>query len=579
MTDRVAQAYARLREADRPEVFVHLRDETEVAVEYAESVCRGGELAGVLLAVKDNVDVAGLPTTAACPGYSYVPDTDAAAVAALRAAGAVVVGKTNLDQFATGLVGTRSPYGAVRDARRPEYVSGGSSSGSAVAVALGVVDIAIGTDTAGSGRVPAAFQGIVGIKPTVGTVATEGIVPACASYDCVTIFARDLPSAERAVAIMATAPGGRPWAADVPLAAAPGAAVAVPRDLPELDERWRAAFAAAAVRARAAGFRIVEIDLDDFLAAARLLYDGALVAERWAAVGEFVDAAERGAGLDPVVAGIVRGAARFSAVDLLRDRATLAELRDRAMTAWGDCAALLVPTAPFHPTIAQVEADPVGVNSRLGTYTNFCNLFDLCAVAVPAGEVRESDGSTAQFGVTVLAPAGHDAVAADVASRLAGAPRDLSTPSWPERAGAQSFPLIVFGAHLHDQPLAGQLTALGARWAGPVSTAPEYRMTALPTQPPKPAVVRCAHGGASLEGERWVCSPAALGRFLAALPSPMGLGSVQLADGTWETGFVCGDDAASAARDITAAGSWRTHLAVTLVQHSTRGGVRRGRGR
>ncbi|WP_245687674.1 amidase family protein, partial [Rhodococcus phenolicus] len=287
MNDRVAQAYARLREADRPEVFVHLRDEAEVTVEYAESLSRGGELAGVLLAVKDNVDVAGLPTTAACPGYGYVPDVDAAAVAALRAAGAVVVGKTNLDQFATGLVGTRSPYGAVRDARRPEYVSGGSSSGSAVAVALGVVDIAIGTDTAGSGRVPAAFQGIVGIKPTVGTVATTGVVPACASYDCVTIFARDLPSAERAVAIMATAPGGRPWAADVPLAAAPGASVAVPRDLPELDERWRAAFAAAVEQARVAGFTIVEIDLADFLAAARLLYDGALVAERWAAVGEF----------------------------------------------------------------------------------------------------------------------------------------------------------------------------------------------------------------------------------------------------------------------------------------------------
>jgi allophanate hydrolase len=570
MTDRVAQAYARLREADRPEVFVHLRDEADVAAEYAESLARGSELAGVLLAVKDNVDVAGLPTTAACPGYRYVPDTDAAAVAALRAAGAVVVGKTNLDQFATGLVGTRSPYGAVRDARRPEYVSGGSSSGSAVAVALGVVDIAIGTDTAGSGRVPAAFQGIVGIKPTVGTVATTGVVPACASYDCVTIFARDLPSAERAVAIMATAPGGRPWAADVPLAAAPGASVAVPRDLPELDERWRAAFAVAVEQARAAGLTIVEIELDDFLAAARLLYDGALVAERWAAVGEFVEAADSrpggvDAGLDPVVAGIVRGASRFSAVDLLRDRATLATLRERAMTVWGDCAALLVPTAPFHPTIAEVAADPVGVNSRLGTYTNFCNLFDLCAVAVPAGMVVEKDGSRAQFGVTVLAPAGHDAVAADIAASLTGAPRDPESPSWPERAGAQSFPLIVFGAHLHDQPLAGQLTALGARWAGAVATAPEYRMTAVPTRPPKPAVVRCTDGGAELAGERWVCSPAALGRFLAALPSPMGLGAVQLGDGTWETGFVCGDDAASTAPDITAAGSWRTHLAATLA--------------
>ena len=279
-------------------VWISRRSDADVNAEVARSRSADGVLAGITLAVKDNVDVADLPTTAACPEFEFAPERDAASVAALRAAGAVVVGKTNLDQFATGLVGTRSPYGAVSDSRRPEFISGGSSSGSAVAVATGQADIAIGTDTAGSGRIPAGLQGIVGIKPTLGVVSTDGVVPACESYDCVTIFARDLELANRAMGVMAAGAPNRPWPADTRLAAPPEPVVAVPAELPELDATWQAAFDAAVTALQAAGARIVTIDVAPFLAAAKLLYDGALVSERYAAVGEFVDA-HPDAAIDP----------------------------------------------------------------------------------------------------------------------------------------------------------------------------------------------------------------------------------------------------------------------------------------
>ena len=549
--DRVGAAYAAL--AQRPEAFITVRDEDQVRREVAQAV---GPLAGRLLAVKDNVDVAGLPTTAACPGFAYTPTVDAAAVAVLRAAGAVVIGKTNLDQVATGLVGTRSPYGAVRDARRPDRISGGSSSGSAVAVAIGAADLGIATDTAGSGRVPAAYQGLVGIKATIGVVSTAGVVPACPSYDCVTILARDLTAATDAMAAMATT-GPRRWPADVRLAAPAEPVLAVPAELPAMAPGWADAFGRSVASARAAGMRIVSIDLTDFLAAARLLYDGALVAERAEAVGEFIARADEDAGLDPTVAAIITAGGAHPATALLRDRRELDRLRDRGYALLQGCDALLVPTAPLQPTLAQVAADPVGVNSRIGTYTNFCNLFDMCAVAVPAGEVIESDGSAAQFGVTVLGRAFDDAIVADIAARLTG--RAGAGPGWPERAGAPAVTLVVAGAHLHDQPLAGQLHDLGARWAGPARTAAEYRMTALPSG--KPALIRVSGGGRAFDVERWVLSPAALGEFLGALPAPMALGAVQLDDGSWETGFVCADEAAVVAPDISEFGGWRAYLA------------------
>ncbi|MEY2533194.1 MAG: allophanate hydrolase [bacterium] len=548
-TARVRRAYARIAEADRPEVWIALRPASAALADAAavdERVAAGEALplAGLTLAVKDNVDVAGLPTTAGCPAFAYDPAASAPAVQRLTDAGAVVLGKTNLDQFATGLVGTRSPYGAVRDARRPERISGGSSSGSAVAVALGIADIALGTDTAGSGRVPAAFQGIVGIKPTRGLVPTDGVVPACRTLDCVTIFARELALAERAMALMTT-PAGRAWPADAPLGAPPAARVAVPRALPGLSAEAGAAFAAAAGRLAAAGAELVEIDLEPFLAAARLLYQGAFVAERHAAVGPFVDAHREQ--VDPTVGAIIAAAGTLPAHALVTDTERLDALRAVAEAELDGADALLVPTAPRHPTLAEVAADPVGVNTELGTYTNFANLLDLCGVAVPAGE---ADGG--HFGVTVLARAFADRVAADVAGLLAG-------PAEPA-GGPPGVEVFVVGAHRAGQPLNGELTARGARLVRTATTSAEYRLHRLDTQPPKPGLLRVGDGGARIEGELWALPPAGLGDLLAALPAPMALGRVRLADGARPVGFLCEPAALGDAQDITAFGSWPAYL-------------------
>jgi allophanate hydrolase len=535
-------------------VWINRRDEDDVASDLAAST---GVLAGIRLAVKDNVDAEGLPTTAGCPEFAYHPDRDAASVAALRAAGAVVVGKTNLDQFATGLVGTRSPYGAVPDSRRPEFISGGSSSGSAVAVATLEADIAIGTDTAGSGRVPAGLQGIVGIKPTVGVVSTDGVVPACESYDCVTIFARDLELANRAMGAMAAGAPHRHWPADVKLAGPPHPVVAVPSELPGLDAEWRAAFDSSVSALTEAGARVVTVDFAPFLAAAKLLYEGALVSERYAAVGEFIDA-NPDATIDPTVGRIVTGARDIPAHRLVLDRREVARLRAVAMASLDGADALLVPTAPMHPSLADVAADPIGVNSQMGTYTNFCNLFDMCAVSVPAGTAGD-----AQFGITVLARAFDDAVALDVAALATGveAPEDV----WP-LAAADVTELVVFGAHLWGGPLVHQLTDVGARWAGELTTSARYRMTLLPTTPPKPAITRVPDsGGTALKAHRWLLSPAALGRFLVALPAPMQLGKVEFDDGTWRTSFGCDGGAADAGVDISHFGGWAAAVAAGAV--------------
>lgn len=563
--NRVSAAYTAIDATARPEAWIHLADRSEVEAEFTGAA---GPLAGLLLAVKNNVDVAGWLTTAACPGYATAAAaTDAPAVARLRAAGATVVGATNLDQFATGLVGQRSPYGGVRDARRPEYVSGGSSSGSAVAVALGLVDIAIGTDTAGSGRVPAALQGIVGVKPTLGVVSTDGVVPACRSWDAVTILARDLGTANDAMVQMAGGAGTRPWPSQAPLAAPSRLRLAVPAELPGMSAGWQAAFEACLVRLREDGVELVAIDLAPFLDAARLLYDGALVAERHAAVGGFVDRGPEG--LDPIVGSIIGRAGRINAADLVADLARLDTLRTEAFAQWSGCDALLVPTVPGHPTIDQVAADPFGVNAWLGTFTNFCNLFDLSAVAVPAGSVADPDGSRAQFGVTVFARAFHDAVALDVARRIerptdsvaapgSAAPRPLGLP-WPT-PHVHTARLFVIGAHLPGQPLAAELESLGARWLGEESTSPEYALRMLDTEPVKPGLVHVGPGGASIDGGMWLLSTGALGEFLRQLPAPMNLGSVTLADGSTAVGFGCVASVGHAAVDITEFGGWLAWL-------------------
>jgi len=550
--ERVRAAYARIAEVDRPEVWITLVPEEEAlsAAAMVDATVAAGAvlpLAGRTLAVKDNIDVAGLPTTAACPSFGTGPAAvSAPAVQRLVEAGAVVIGKTNLDQFATGLVGTRSPYGAVRHATLPDRVSGGSSSGSAVAVALGIVDIGLGTDTAGSGRVPAAFGGIVGIKSTVGLVPTVGVVPACRSYDVVTTFTRGLDLGVLATRLMAV-DGARTWPVDVRLGLRAAPVVAVPRvaDLAPLSPGWRAAFASAVAAVEATGASVRVVDVSPMLDAARLLYDGAILAERYEAVGPFLDSAPPDA--DPTVASIILGGRSITAADYVADRARLDAARLAALSSLDGCDLLLLPTTTEHPTIAAVQADPVGINRRLGTYTNFVNLLDMAAVAVPAGE---ADGGP--FGVTILSRAFDDQLAVDLAARLLS--RDLDTAPVLVDDGVD---VLVVGAHLRGQPLNRELEALGGRFVASVRTSDAYRLVALDTVPRKPGLVRVGPGaGAPIAGEVWRVSSGALGRFLAALPSPMSLGQAELSDGSWVVGFGCTAESGAAGTDITATGGW-----------------------
>ncbi|MCW2935851.1 MAG: Allophanate hydrolase [Actinomycetia bacterium] len=565
--ERVRAAYAAIDAADRPEIWITLRSPAEALAEAqtVDSRVAAGEslpLAGLVAAVKDNIDVWGMPTTAAAPSYSYLPGRDATSVARLRAAGAVVLGKTNLDQFATGLVGTRSPYGAVRSAWDPARISGGSSSGSAVAVALGLVDLSLGTDTAGSGRVPAALNGIVGVKPTRGLIPCTGVVPACRSLDCVTVFARSLDLARQAVSLMsgpdgtdplATLLGARPrlggWdpGAGAPAAGTmrpPRLAIPLPSQIDGLADGWAEAFAAVVDRFRAAGCHVAEANIAPLLEAATLLYGGSFVAERHAAVGEHIAAHEDliGDTLDPVVATIIADGAKHSAASYFADRERLDQLAAQTATVLAGFDALLTPTTTGHPTLEEVRADPVGVNARLGRYTNFCNLLDLAALAVPAGTAPSGP-----FGIMLTGPAGSD-------DRLA------ALAALHEPASAE---LLVVGAHLSGQPLNHELLLAGGVLLGAVSTAPQYRLYALDTVPRKPGLVRVparatsGPRGAAIAGELWRLPATGLARFMAGLAAPMAIGRVRLASEREVLGFLCEPAALDGAADITDYGGWR----------------------
>ena len=547
---KVQQAYERIAAADRPEVWIALRDESDVLAEARvidERVGAGERLplAGILAAVKDNIDVAGLATTAACPAFAYDPAGDAPAVARLREAGVIVLGKTNLDQFATGLVGTRSPFGAVRNAWQPDRISGGSSSGSAVAVALSMVDVALGTDTAGSGRVPAALNGIYGIKPSVGLVPTTGVVPACWSIDVVTVFARDLGLGRRVAEAMEGPDGADPLVRVAPteagLASAPRIAIPTPEHLEGLAPGWAEAFRLVVDRLAATGAEIVEVDIAPLLDAAALLYGGAFVAERTAAVGDFIREHEDliGGDIDPTVASIVGGGEKFTAADAFRDRERLARLGLAGARALEGTAALLTPTTTWHPTLAEVAADPVGANARMGRYTNFANLLDYASLAVPAGTVGGFP-----FGVMLTAPAFSDRRLAELARRITGAELDI----------------LVVGAHLSGQPLNHQLVAAGGRFSRRVRTAASYRLHALPTVPPKPGLRRVDEDGAGVVGEVWTLPAAGFGSFVAALPQPMAIGSVALEDGSVVSGFLAEPVAFEGAPDISEHGGWVAYL-------------------
>jgi allophanate hydrolase len=561
-SERVAEAFARISEVSRPEVWIHLRSAADVLADAAAvdaRVAAGDDLplAGQVFAVKDNIDVAGLPTTAACAPFEYVPSTSATAVSRILAAGAVVIGKTNLDQFATGLVGTRSPFGAVRNSELPERVSGGSSSGSAVAVALGIVDFALGTDTAGSGRVPAAFNALVGLKPTIGLVPTEGVVPACRSYDCVTVFAKDIETALPALQLMTgvsnTDHRSRPWPDRMRLAApeAPVIAIAADADLALLSDDARAAYAAAIARFEAAGAMTKVVDLEPFLSCAKLLYDGALVAERYEAFGAFLE--QHADAADPSVLSVIRRAKSVVGADVIRDQDRVLQYRLEAARALDGCDALVLPTTTEHPTLAQVAADPIRVNGRLGTYTNFVNLLDMAAVSVPAGE---ADGGP--FGISVIVRAFEDQVAIDIAAMIRDTVAISSADPGPYPA--DGIPVALFGAHMRGLSLNHQLVTLGARYSADIATAPRYRMHAIPGAIERPGVTEAAiHGadGASLAGELWLLSAGALGTFAASLAQPMTLGPVELADGTYVTGFGC---SLPTGEDVTDFGGWRAYL-------------------
>jgi len=531
-------------------------------------------LFGVPFAVKDNIDVAGIDTTAACPAFAYRPVRSATVVERLRAAGALVVGKTNLDQFATGLVGVRSPYGVPRNPFDAACIPGGSSSGSAVAVARGLVSFALGTDTAGSGRVPAMFNNLVGLKPTRGLVSAAGVVPACRSLDCVSIFAL---TTEDALAVLAAAAGhdaddalsrAAPpgWRAAM-TAASPRFRFAVPRaDQVQFfgDDAAAAAWAAAVARAISLGGTAVEIDYAPFLDTARLLYDGPWVAERTAAIEPLLRSNPNA--LLPVTRGIVEGGLARTAVEAFNGVYRLAALRRAAEREIADVDFLLLPTAPTTYTLAEVAADPVRLNANLGTYTNFVNLLDMCAVAVPAG--RDPRGRP--FGVTLVAPAWREAALSGFAAalhRAAGGTLGATGQPYPsdpapaDEAGYPDVALVVFGAHMAGEPLSAELAALGGRFVAAARTAPSYRMHLLPGAPPRPGVVRVADGGAAIAAELWSIPTAALGALVAATAAPLGIGTVVLDDGRAVKGFLCEAAGTAGARDITGFGGWRAFRA------------------
>lgn len=527
---------------------------------------------GIPFAVKDNIDVAGLPTTAACPAFAYDPKADATVVARLRAAGAIVIGKTNLDQFATGLNGTRSPHGAPRSVFDAAYVSGGSSSGSAVAVAAGFASFALGTDTAGSGRVPAMFNNLVGIKPTPGLLPNTGVVPACKSVDCVTIFAGTVGDG---VAIRKVAEGfdaADPFSRKARWASLPAAGLRVgvlegaEREFfgnVEVEKLYDAAIA----KIEALGATVVPFDYAPFREAAALLYDGPWVAERLAAVEDFFACNE--ADFDPTVRTIIAGAKGKTAVEAFNGRYRLEELRRRTEAEWAKADLLLLPTSPTTYTVEAMQADPIRLNSHFGRYTNFVNLLDCAAIAIPAG----FDGQDhLPAGVTLVAPAFTDDALAPLADALhrkgaRGMGRDkaaaLPEASIVSAAASGMVPIMVVGAHLTGMPLNRELTGPGGRLVKQCRTAGDYRLFALPnTTPPKPGLVRePGFAGDGLAVELWELPPAAFAEFVARIPAPLGIGKVTLDDGSSVSGFLCEAHALGGAEEITHHGGWRAFIA------------------
>ncbi len=573
--ETIARTFARIRAHGDPAIFISLREEAEVHAEALRLMREGRKdlpLYGVPVAIKDNIDVKGLPTTAACPAFAYQPNADATAVARLRQAGAIVIGKNNLDQFATGLVGVRSPYGIPRNLFDTRLIPGGSSSGSGIAVGCGIVPLALGTDTAGSGRIPAALSNIVGLKPSLGLVSTAGVVPACRTLDCVSIFALTVDDAFAALSVVAgpdaADPFSRPRALGHPGAVPSGFRLGVPPDGQRLffgDRNSAAAYTAAIARFAARGFTIVETDIEAFYETARLLYEGPWLAERYIAARALI--ASDPQSLHPVTREIILAGARPSAVDAFEAFYRLEGLRRARDHVFQSIDALLLPTAPTVYSIEQVQANPIELNSRLGTYTNFVNLLDLCGLAVPAS--MHADGTP--FGVTLLAPAGHDAMLASIGrvfhaeSGLTLGALGVAQPppaQLPQSPSANEHAIAVVGAHLTGMALNRELRSLSARWLETTRTAAEYRLFVLPAMhPPRPGLLRVAEGGAAIEVEIWALPRAAYGRFIAAVPSPLSIGTIKLGDDRTVQGFLVESSAVAGAPDISSFGGWRGYCA------------------
>ena len=574
----VNRIFDRLTVEEGAEAWILVREREAVLAEARRCVAQLADpaaraalpLLGIPFAVKDNIDVAGLPTTAACPNFAYVADADSTVVERLRAAGAILIGKTNLDQFATGLVGTRSPYGAVKNPFDPAYMTGGSSSGSAAATARGWVAFALGTDTAGSGRVPAGACNLVGVKPSPGLVSSAGVVPACRSIDCVSVFAHTVEDGWAVLGVLAGEDPRDPFSAPPPVLGPVTRTlrVGVPTVLEfhgdkPAEQAWHAALELVAAEP---GVVLVDIDLAPFHEVTRLLYDGPWVAERRAAIEAFMDT--HGDAMDATVRGIIARADGMSAVDAFRARYALETQRRICRAELGKADLMLVPTAPTIHTHAAIAEAPVARNSELGYYTNFVNLLGMAALALP-GPFR-ADGLPA--GVTLLGAAGADHRLAEFGRRVqprlhgrlglsTGRPASRAAMLEPLPFAEPVVELAVVGAHLSGLPLNWQLVERGARLLETTRTAPCYRLHALPgTTPPKPGMVRVAEGGGALEVELWAMPMRNFGSFVAEIPAPLGIGTLSLADGREVKGFVCEAAAVAEAPDVTAFGGWRAYL-------------------
>jgi allophanate hydrolase len=585
-TEVIDESLRRARELDHPSVWITLLTSDQVRM-YIDALDpqRFDELPlfGIPFAIKDNIDLAGVPTTCACPAFAYLPKGSAYVVERLIQAGAIPIGKTNLDQFATGLIGTRSPYGPCHSVFDARYVSGGSSSGSAVAVASGMVAFALGTDTAGSGRVPAAFNNLLGLKPTRGRLSNRGVVPACRSLDCVSILTLTAHDAAAVLAAAEALDPEDPFTRSPSERSLPDGAIRFGRPRKDQleffgNEEARRLYEAACQRMVEVGGEQIEIDSEPFLKTASLLYSGPWVAERYAAVGEFLETGETESA-DPTVRAIIAKGKDYSAVDAFRGFYLLEAYAAQARKIWDQIDLLLLPTAGTTYMIEQIKGDPVRLNSNLGYYTNFVNLLDLAAVAVPAGFGESASLPGLPFGVTLIGPAFSDRgllhwgdrLHRRDGGRLGKTSLTISLqPAFEILPGNRRVELAVVGAHLRGQPLNHQLSNRGARFVTAAETAPFYRLYHLAkTTPPKPGLVRVEEAvGHGIEVEVWSLEGGAFGDFVNEVPPPLAIGTVELASGKKVKGFVCEPRALADAKDITAYGGWRPYLDAAIARNA-----------